>query len=111
MKETLEQENARLKKELAAYRVDTLEARSYVAIQRYIEENNKLLMRLKIGSLDKKDRDDILAERARKYSLEMGDYIKMAKELAKGLTSELIENTKKEYAGSLEQALGEDDSE
>ena len=110
VKETLEQENARLKKELALYDSKTTEVNSYLALRRYIDENNKLLMKLDIVSINKKDRDDKLAERAMKYSLEVADYLKSLKELKKDLSDTVILEAEKTYGNMLEEAL-EDDSE
>ncbi|MGV8130704.1 MAG: hypothetical protein ACP5N7_01215 [Candidatus Pacearchaeota archaeon] len=104
-KETLEEKVERLEKELKAYRSETTIAQSYLALKRYVDENNILLGTIEITVNKMTDKDDKLFERSNKYSNEIISHIKHLRELEKMVTVELIEQEKKEYGSILEEAL------
>lgn len=105
MKEDLVRENERLRKELEAYRSNKTVAQSYLALKRYIDESNKLLVSIEMTKMNMKDKDDKLSERANKYSSDILNHIKRLQELEKMATIELIEKEQKEFGSILEEAM------
>lgn len=105
----LQQENEILKKKLAAFSVDTIKVRSFIALRRYVDEHNKLLMKLKVVVVDKRDRDDALSERARKFADEQSEYIKQLEVYERSITSEVLVAEEKQYGSLLEEELDNGD--
>jgi len=101
----MEEELNKLRAEIDALRSNKTVAQSYLALKKYIDENNRLMVSMNMTTLNMKDKDDKLAERANKYSTDILNHIKRLQELERMATIELIQEEEKTYGGSLEEAL------
>lgn len=85
---------------------DTTLVKSYFALKRFIDENNKLVTELEMDTMNLTEKDDKLHDRVTKYMDNIIEFNKNLSEMEKMINPEVMEaERKKESAGKFEKAM------
>lgn len=94
-----------LELELEYYRSEKTAARSYLALKRFVDENNRVLMDLNLNATKISDKDDKYVERMLKFAKELKDYVSDLEAMEKKIKPETMEKVKQESSSIYEDAM------